>query len=250
MKKNKIYIIILAIILVSVGYIVINKVNKERAIKNYKNEVIELFNENNMSNVEVELIFKECNSFSKFDLYASNVFCDEFEQLTEEQKYSVFSKFFNLDLPDKLKMGILWEERKIYSNGNEYEGTMWGNGGTLYRNGRKFYFVAPEVKSDNYNDTDNVEVSYTLTPTDEEKGFAWAVAKREVKNVLKSPSTAEFPFSYYNETIKKASGDKFQVKSYVEAQNSFGAMVKTNFVVEFERTGEDSYKIITVNLIE
>ena len=49
-------------------------------------------------------------------------------------------------------------------------------------------------------------------PTDDEKAFAWVAAKQEVEARLKSPSTAEFPFSYSGQYIMKSGGNTFIIR--------------------------------------
>ena len=46
-----------------------------------------------------------------------------------------------------------------------------------------------------------------------------------VKDYLKSPATAEFPFQP-DETIEQTNDSTFVVLSYVDSQNSFGALVR------------------------
>jgi len=47
--------------------------------------------------------------------------------------------------------------------------------------------------------------------------------------MLKSPSSAKFPWGLKSSLI---SGDKYRVANYVDSQNSFGAMIRTNYVCE------------------
>lgn len=49
-----------------------------------------------------------------------------------------------------------------------------------------------------------------------------------VKNKLKSPKTAKFPS--YSDSFITDNGDTIIVTAYVNAQNSFGATIKTNYV--------------------
>lgn len=50
-----------------------------------------------------------------------------------------------------------------------------------------------------------------------------------VKDALKAPSTAKFPV--YSEDMVVDGGDgSFIVSAYVDAQNSFGAMMRSNYV--------------------
>lgn len=220
-----------------------------QAINEYKDKVTSLFQQYNIDEVRVEVRLKEKDYIS---VYGTNVYSDEFANLSDEDKFNILEKFESMDLRSGVPAFIGATEQIIHSNNNQYTYFSMDGVRKISMNGKTIYSVGTpfNTQSSSTSDTSDTTISYTLTPTDDEKGFAWAVAKREVKNILKSPSTAKFPFSYYNETIKKASGNKFQVKSYVEAQNSFGAMVKTNFIVEFEKTGEDSYILLDVSLIE
>lgn len=89
---------------------------------------------------------------------------------------------------------------------------------------------------------------YSKVTDGEELGYAWAIAEQEIKGILKSPTTAKFPI-YNNATITK-SGNKFKVIGYVDADNSFGAKLRKPFTVEFEKTGNQTYKIINAKLDE
>ena len=70
-------------------------------------------------------------------------------------------------------------------------------------------------------------------------------AKEYVEASLKAPSTAKWPG--YSEFATARSKDKkgnvikdvWEVASYVDAQNSYGAMIRTKFLVTMKKTGED-----------
>lgn len=73
---------------------------------------------------------------------------------------------------------------------------------------------------------------------DDYLGICWALAEKAVKNKLKSPSSAKFPFSYGSNGVSiQSSGNNYKVTAYVEAENSFGAKLKKNFVVYLTRSG-------------
>lgn len=62
-------------------------------------------------------------------------------------------------------------------------------------------------------------------------------SQRLVKEKLKSPKSAEFP-SYSNSFVTK-SGDIVTVSAYVDAQNSFGATIRTDYVATIKiKNGE------------
>jgi len=59
---------------------------------------------------------------------------------------------------------------------------------------------------------------------------AYIYAEGFVKKSLKSPSTATFPgVSEKNRQIKELGEGRYEIESWVDAQNSFGATTRTNF---------------------
>ncbi|KND51237.1 MAG: hypothetical protein ABA06_02915 [Parcubacteria bacterium C7867-001] len=73
---------------------------------------------------------------------------------------------------------------------------------------------------------------------------AYIDAQAIVKKALKSPSTAKFPSSS-EAKISRAGENIFNVESYVDSQNSFGAMIRSDWSVMFEYVGDqlDIYAI-------
>lgn len=57
---------------------------------------------------------------------------------------------------------------------------------------------------------------------------AWAQIQLFVMQKLTNPSGANFPFGGHRSVVALGEG-RFRVQSYVEASNSFGATVRTNF---------------------
>jgi len=57
-----------------------------------------------------------------------------------------------------------------------------------------------------------------------------------VENMLKSPSTADFPSSS-SSNIRDLGNNIFEVNSYVDAQNSFGAVIRTNWYCKIQYIG-------------
>ena len=58
---------------------------------------------------------------------------------------------------------------------------------------------------------------------------AYIASKDFVRENLKAPSTAKFA-SFSDSKYEKLSSDKYKVVSYVDSQNSFGAMVREYFI--------------------
>ena len=69
---------------------------------------------------------------------------------------------------------------------------------------------------------------------------AWVCAQDVVKGKLKSPSTAKF-CSYSPDRVADLGNNKYKITGYVDAQNSFGAMIRKNFTVTLTFT-ESGYK--------
>lgn len=64
-----------------------------------------------------------------------------------------------------------------------------------------------------------------------------------IKNILKAPSTAEFPGSFLNplkdwDMVKK--NNLVTVSSYVDAQNSFGAKIRSEFIIQIQMQDDGS----------
>lgn len=64
-------------------------------------------------------------------------------------------------------------------------------------------------------------------------------AERYVKQLLKSPSTAEFPST----TAVELSDKNFHVDGSVDSQNGFGAMIRNSFECDVVETGGGNLKI-------
>ena len=67
-----------------------------------------------------------------------------------------------------------------------------------------------------------------------------SMAQLYVKKYLKSPTTAKFK-RYSSNDVKKIGPNHFQVKSYVDAQNSFGAMIRTYFSIDVVKENGEWY---------
>lgn len=67
------------------------------------------------------------------------------------------------------------------------------------------------------------------------KQDAWVCAQDVVQSSLKSPSTAKF-CSYTDAKITSLGGEKYKIEGYVDAQNGFGATIRTRFTVTLTLT--------------
>lgn len=72
--------------------------------------------------------------------------------------------------------------------------------------------------------------SSSSNSTSTNKFLAYNYAEDFVEKKLKSPSTAEFPgVTEKDKHITDLGGGKYEINSWVDSQNGFGAMIRTNF---------------------
>lgn len=69
------------------------------------------------------------------------------------------------------------------------------------------------------------------------------MAKSFVKEVLKAPTTAEF-CSFSEFAVAISEDGVIRVKGYVDAQNSFGAMIRTHFTIQMIVDDSNNYNCI------
>lgn len=81
---------------------------------------------------------------------------------------------------------------------------------------------------------------------------AYTMAKVFVERRLRAPSTAEFPWMTSDGVrVIHRSGCEFTVYGYVDAQNGFGAMIRTRFIAELAYAPEpDEWRASEVLLLE
>ena len=99
-----------------------------------------------------------------------------------------------------------------------------------------------ETPASPYKPSTSTGTSNTPTVSDggARKQQAWVCAQDIVNSSLKAPSTAEY-CSYPNADITWNGGSDYTVNGYVDAENGFGAMIRTYFTVTLTLT-EMGYK--------
>ena len=85
------------------------------------------------------------------------------------------------------------------------------------------------------------DTSSTRTPSD-----VYYMAQVFVERNLKSPTSAKFPPTS-TASVMERDGMWF-VASYVDSQNSFGAMIRTQWAVAMKYEGSGSWKLITIDI--
>jgi hypothetical protein len=78
---------------------------------------------------------------------------------------------------------------------------------------------------------------------------AHRVATEAVAARLKAPKTATFSSLRESQVARhEKERCRFQVTGYVDAQNSFGAMLRTGFVVEVQGSDTEPFKVLNVRV--
>jgi hypothetical protein len=72
--------------------------------------------------------------------------------------------------------------------------------------------------------------------------YAYLACKQFTLKQLKSPATAVFP-NYLDITSKRSTGSEFLVYAWVDSENSFSALIRTNFRCRIEKSDSD-WKLI------
>jgi hypothetical protein len=88
--------------------------------------------------------------------------------------------------------------------------------------------------------------------TEDNKSMAYIMMEDFVKQRLKSPSTAEFPgvFDGKLDHVTALGNQTYRIVSYVDAQNSFGAKIRTKFIGEIKQTSADRWQLISLTLLD
>lgn len=85
-----------------------------------------------------------------------------------------------------------------------------------------------------------------------EKWAAFCIAKEFVSGRLKSPKSAEFKgiFDDWESDVERMGRDVFCVKSWVDSQNSFGAMVRARFMCSVQRVEGGTWHLLAIKITE
>jgi hypothetical protein len=81
-----------------------------------------------------------------------------------------------------------------------------------------------------------------------DKMEAFVMSQDFVKQRLKSPKSADFP--WYDQKFVTDKGDgQYVVVSYVDAKNSFGADLRANYVCELRYVGDNKWQCETCDIV-
>ena len=166
------------------------------------------------------------------------VFCEKFSK-ESGYDFSVGEKLYNFLLDDLLAKEVYFVSR--------YESTLYSY--VVSADGFSINVTLDEEKvhgasCGTYLMYDNGKVLYTVPDianrsTKEYESQYYLIAKELVSGGLKFPSTAMFAPIY--ECKMQRNGDLAAVQGYVTSQNSFGSMIKSEYLVQFYLLDPESW---------
>lgn len=87
----------------------------------------------------------------------------------------------------------------------------------------------------------------SYSPPEPDASGAYAVCQDAVEGRLRSPRSARFPWSYTDRVMDLGDG-RFRVRAYVDAENAFGAEVRTDFDCTVAWEGNDTWSVEALEL--
>jgi hypothetical protein len=79
--------------------------------------------------------------------------------------------------------------------------------------------------------------------------LALVKCQEAVESALKAPATAKFPSDAFH-GVTDVGGWRYQVHSYVDSQNSFGALIRTSYTCDVQCVGIDNCSVTNVQFPE
>lgn len=76
---------------------------------------------------------------------------------------------------------------------------------------------------------------------------AWTISQQFVNDALKAPATASYP-SYDESFVTDLGGGRFKVDAYVDAQNSFGAKIRSRFTCTVSSSDGTHWHLENINI--
>ena len=101
------------------------------------------------------------------------------------------------------------------------------------------FIIGSAALNDDNDSTTSSGISQLSSPqVEDQPTMAFVIAKDFVQQYLKSPSTADFPLLDFTST--HLDDNRYEIISYVDAQNSFGAEIRSNWQATTQYNGGES----------
>jgi len=102
--------------------------------------------------------------------------------------------------------------------------------------------ITESLETNSSMDNTASETQNDTSPVDDKAGLentAYVISKRYIESILKSPTTADFPFLDFEST--HFGEGRYRVTSYVDSQNSYGAMIRSNWSILMTYKGGEEF---------
>lgn len=114
-----------------------------------------------------------------------------------------------------------------------------------------FSFLMPDASPESAapkptNTPGRVLYEDTPVPATGSEAAAWTACERFVSEQLKAPSTAEF--SGFDTQISDLGNGRYVVRGYVDAENSFGAMIRNDYLCRVEHETGITYDLLDLEV--
>ncbi len=86
------------------------------------------------------------------------------------------------------------------------------------------------------------------TKSEHDKLGAFTIAQDFIESRLKCPRTAKWPWISYSKVTVHLGNGRYQISSYLDAQNGFGALVRTHFICTVEHIGGDRWRLVNLTM--
>lgn len=237
-KKTIIYysILVFALFAYIGGFKLWDLVQHKNEIKDFENSIVNIMVENGLKDVTVSAT--ECDEYTTN--WKLQIYSDDFAEIEPD-------KMFELDdtLPDDT-------EQVYISSGDTYEINQYKR--IITKNGTEFYNDYKnslacwdeekkelERKNSNGSNSSYDNFDYAQIDLSDIEKEIWVITQKDIKERLKAPSTAKFPT--LSDVSMSKSGNEVTVVGWVDAQNSFGATIRNDFIAVYRLSATSSSNV-------
>ena len=231
MKKNKKIIIIISILILIIVGSIWYRGSALRVKNNINKDVLGICNTYGLQDIRLKI--KKERTVDGFGVFYVTIKSSNFNKLSTTQI---------LELEEKLDEDIYFYPALLYFkdyNSGSDKWTISNYPVSIYKNGEKIYEQDYNL---NTKEDGNEGKSYTsgrgiLVTDNGLKMDIWVCAMDIVRNNLKAPSTAKFCL-VSEASVYDDGSDNYTVSGWVDAENGFGAKLRSEFIVTLTFTGK------------
>lgn len=88
----------------------------------------------------------------------------------------------------------------------------------------------------------------TLAESGDHRIDAYIICHRFIEKDLIAPSTVDYPFESYKAVTSPLDGESYRVASYFDAENRFGAKIRTSYDCVVKLLPDERWELISLDL--